>query len=604
MRKSRDNHQKLFGCLQQTPLFFVLLFLLLLPPIARGQESPITAAVNRTQYTTDDLVILTVTVVDESPQQPRPILPPLEGLAVIEFDIATSVSMVNGNIQTEVVYTYQLQPRRTGQLTIPPVTVKIDDQIYKAAPITIRVSQGTAPAPSPGNAVPPSRITPPAGLEEHDFFAEATVDTSTPYIGQQVIYTFRFYQALKLYQRPQYEMPLFNGFDTVGLPVQEYNLDIEGRTYLISEVRMALFPKTVGSVTIGSARLMIPGNFFEKPLELYTGPTALQVKPLPNSAPPGFKGAVGQYQIEAQFSPQVAVVNQPATLSVAVSGSGNVHTLPEPIWPALNNWRSYDSASNVTTVMKDGQVTGTRVFERVILSDRVGDFVIPPTKLVYFDPAAGEYRTISSRSISGRIIPAPTPDPAQPAATPAIFNQFDLPEQGQSGAVIRISPDLLASVWQVILPVSVVALWVLCGVVPLAVVGGAVGFWAWQKRQQQVAAKAQALQQPRQKMHSALAQTLAHNQDNYRAVQLAIQIYLSQQLGVAAKGLTHSDLEKRLREQGLAAALVNNIKDCLIQSEIGRYGPKTEDAGWQLVAQTDELLRELDRAFEKNPSRS
>lgn len=598
-----------------SPLLFVLLIfslsLLALPQSAHSQNSPITATVNHSDYSTDELVILTVTVVDDSPQQPRPILPPLTGLTVVDFDIATNVSTVNGQIQTEVIYTYQLQPRRTGTLTIPPVTVKIDGEIFEAPPITISVSQGAAPAPSPGNAVPPNTVVPPPRLNEQDFFVESLVDLSDPFIGQQVIYTVRFYQAIKLYQKPQFEMPLFNGFDTLGLPVQEYNLDIDGRTYLITEFRTALFPKTAGNISIGPARLAFPGNFFEEPVELYSEPTALQVKSLPDNPPPGFNGAVGQYQIEAWFSPQIAVVNQPATFSVAVSGTGNIHKLSEPIWPNLNNWRAYDTLASVSTELKNGQIVGTRIYERLIVSDKVGDFIIPPTKLVFFDPVAAEYHTISTKSLSGRIIPAPTPNPgtatavalnALATATPVgSRNTLGTPVPAGGQPVIRISPDSLESTWRTILPVGFVLLWTICGAIPIAAAMGAGVFWMWQKRQQQRQAAAQALQQPRQKMHPFLAQAIARTDDNYKAVNQALNSYLGDTLNASVKGLTLSELANRLKERGLEQKLVNQIKETLSQSEMGRYGPKSEeDRGWGLLTETDALLFRLDKVFGKH----
>ena len=583
-----------------------LLILAIWPQPAYGQTSPIIASVNHTHYTTDELVILTVTVVDNSPQQPRPILPPLDGLAVIEFDIATSVSSVNGQIQTEVVYTYELQPRRTGEITIPSVTAKIDGEIFSAPPITIVVSQGTAPAPSPGNAVPPYSFAPPAGIEGKDFFVEAVVNTSNPYVGQQVVYTFRFYQAIKLYQPPQYEMPIFNSFDTVGLPVQEYNLDIGDRTFLISEISMALFPKTSGAITIGPGRLTIPGNFFEEPVELYTGPATLQVKNLPDNPPAGFNGAVGQFEIEASFSPQVAVANQPGTLAVAIKGIGNIHTLPEPIWPNLSNWQAYDSLGNVTTEMNNRQLTGIRLYERVITSDKVGDFVIPPTKFVYFDPVAGEYRTLSTKSLSGRIIPAPTPDPAIATAnarlaqaTPTAIssiNAFGTPDPPR--AVIQLSPDSLNPVRSIILPVSVILLWIMCGAVPIAAALGAGGLWLWQKRQQQAVVQAEALQLPGQKMHPILAGAVVKSSnDNYKAVNQAIHTYLSEMLSTSVRGSTQTELISLLQERGLNKTAINKVKECLLESEMGRYGPRTDDQGWALLSKTDELLFELDETF-------
>ena len=157
-------------------LLALLTLMLLLPRPVWGQETPIKASVNTTTIATDELVVLTVTVVDDSAQQPRPLLPRLDGLAVVDLDIATDVDMVNGQIQTKVVYTYRLQPRRTGTLTIPPVSVKIDNETYKTAPISIKVTQGAPPVPGPGLAIDPDNISPPADIEGKDFYIEAVVD--------------------------------------------------------------------------------------------------------------------------------------------------------------------------------------------------------------------------------------------------------------------------------------------------------------------------------------------------------------------------------------------------------------------------------------------
>jgi hypothetical protein len=586
-------------------LIFII-FLLAIAPHGYAQDSPITVTVNKNHYTTDELVTLSVTVIDASPEQPRPILPELDGLAVIDFNIASNVSTVQGQIYTEVVYTYKLQPRRTGSLIIPSIPVKIDGQVFKSAPISIMVTQGSPPAPSPGNAVAPQDIIPPSDLTGQDFFVEALVDIPSPYIGQQFIYTFRFYQAIQVHRQPQFEMPIFNGLETIGLPVQEYNLDLADRTYLITEIRTALFPKTVGSIHIGPARLMFPGNYFEQPIELYTEPLTLQVKPLPDNAPPGFAGAVGQYTIEAWFSPQVAVHNQPSTYSVVISGVGNVRALPQPIWPPLHEWRTYDSLTSMTTDIKDGQMVGTRVYERLIISDQLGDITIAPTTFVYFDPIAAEYRTISTKPLSVRVIPVPTPNPATataiataPTATPiAALDSSAAPTPPNNQFVNRVLADSLEPAWQTVVPFGLILV-AACGAIPLAMATGAGGLWLWQKRQQRLKAEAEALKSPGQKMHEALLKALPGNDDNYRVVSRALNAYLSEVLQAPTKGLTRTELAKQLQKRGLDKAQIDKINDYLAQSEMGRFGPKTDDAGWELLAKTDALLFELDVRFGK-----
>jgi hypothetical protein len=585
----------------------LLLWFSFYPPPSAGQDSPIIATVNRTHFSTDELVILSVTVVDDSALQPRPILPQLDGLAVIDLDIATDVSVVNGKIHTEVTYTYRLQPRRTGTLTIPPVTVKIDGEVFKAPPLSIEVNQGAPPVPSADNAVNPADISPPAALKGQDLFIESQVDLPNPYLGQQIIYTFRFYQAIQVYRQPQYDQPLFTGFETMGLPVREYNFDIDGRTYLISEIRTALFPKSAGSITIGPARLMFPGNIYEEPLELYTDPVTLEVKPLPENAPPQFNGAVGQYKIESSFSPQVAVVNQPSTFLVAVSGTGNIQTLPEPIWPDLRGWPMYDSLSSLTTETKeDGLMTGTRVYERLVVVDQVGDFTIEPATFVYFDPVAVEYRTISSQPLTVKVIPAPTPDPAAivtatPTAAPvtALTATTPMPVNPVVNPGLVVSPDTMQSFT---LPVLLLLVVGLCGALPLAAAIGAGGVWWWQQRRSRSTPKVSGaeneLRRPRQSLHPSLAAAMRANDDNYKAISQALTSYLSAALQTPVNGLTRTELARHLRQRGLSKGLIERLEACLAQSEMGRYGPTTDDTGWSLMAETETLMHELDAVLD------
>ncbi len=593
----------------------VALTLALLPHQASSQGSPITVSVSSTQLSTDEVLALTVNLVVDSPLQPQPILPPLDGLSVVDFDLNTDVRLVQGEIQTEVTYTYFLQPRRTGLLTIPPIAVEIDGQIFEAQPISVTVTQGAAPAPAPGNAVsPPDDITPPADLNGQDFFVESRVNLTKPFVGQQIVHTFRIYQAIQLYREPKYDASPFTEFETRGLPVQQYNLEVAGRTYLITEIRTALFPKRPGQLTIGPDRLLLVGNVYEAPVELYTEPVALEVRALPDNAPPDFKGVVGQYEIKSWFSAPTAVVDQPTTLYVAVSGTGNIEMLPEPVWPELPNWRGFDALASFTTQMEDDLMTGARVYERLMVPDRVGNFTFPPISLVYFDPMALEYRTISTAPLPVKVVPQPTPAPAVPTAAPAAAPQNALPEVNPTPLVEPLALlnwlDALLS-WRLNLPVMGLVFVGLCLAIPMAAVIGAGGVWLWQQRRKAPEPETRDLLRPkrvepvkratqgqsRQMIHPALAEAMKENDDNYRAAGQALNAYLSDILQTSVHGLTRTDLAARLRRHGLDETLITRLETCLAQSEMGRYGPVTPDAGWSLMAATDQLLHELDQVI-------
>ena len=66
---------------------------------------------------------------------------------------------------------------------------------------------------SQGNQAPPlDPADAPTELTGQAFFIEAEVDNPNPYQGEQVLYTFRFYQAESLYDQPEYQSPSFTGF--------------------------------------------------------------------------------------------------------------------------------------------------------------------------------------------------------------------------------------------------------------------------------------------------------------------------------------------------------------------------------------------------------
>jgi hypothetical protein len=83
--------------------------------------------------------------------------------------------------------------------------------------------------------------------------------------------------------------------------------------------------------------------------------------------------------------------------------------------------------------------------------------------------------------------------------------------------------------------------------------------------------------------------------NNYKAVSRAFNSYLGNVLKTSVNGLTRTELATRLQEQGLDPALVERIEHCLAESEIGRYGPVSEDSGWPLMVEADSILFELDK---------
>ena len=123
-----------------TALTVIALLILAVPSFA--QESPIQAEVDRTNLTTDESLVLTITVQGLGSNVSEPEIPYLDGLNIVGSSTSSQISIINGNTSTSKVYQFRLQPARPGDVTIAPINVVIDGQTYGSDPILVHIEQG------------------------------------------------------------------------------------------------------------------------------------------------------------------------------------------------------------------------------------------------------------------------------------------------------------------------------------------------------------------------------------------------------------------------------------------------------------------------------
>ncbi len=259
-------------------------------------QSPVTAEVDRNRLSTGETLTLSITISGGNAGSPQ--MPMLDGFQIVGTSRSSQISIINGKMSSQAIYYYVLQPIETGILTLPGIPVVIDQQTYITQPITVEVTQGTAPAAPQQNA--PANPTEPISEEFNgqDLYVEAEVDNPTPYVGEQITHTFRFYRAINLSGQPSYEGPNFNGFWNESETGQiDYDITIGNRLYRVVELTTVLFPTSAGEHMIDAAALTLPGSLFTRGTRLTTEPIKINVQPLPVPAPEGFHGAVGQFSI-------------------------------------------------------------------------------------------------------------------------------------------------------------------------------------------------------------------------------------------------------------------------------------------------------------------
>ncbi len=406
----------------------------------------VSASLDHNQVSLNEQAILSLTI-SGSGELPAPQLPGLADFQIYNAGREQNFSWINGQASASTVYRFVLTALKTGHFTIPPIRVESQGKSVQTQPLELDVVAGdasAAAAPAAGQASEaPSR----ANHNAAAVFITGTVDKTPVYVGEPVTYSFRLYNRVPLMSRPNYQPPTTSGFWSEDLPPQRnYTTQIKGVPYSVTEVQTALFPTNAGQAHIGAASLGVSiENFGSDPFSnnffaqffgqaeqkvLRTDPVTVHVKSLPDPKPAGFKGAVGHYAISAAMDKDTVSVGQPMTLTMTISGTGNIKSIPELTLPALTNFRTFDANAATNIQKKEGHVQGSKVFKTVLIPTASGELKIPSIPFVYFDSETRSYRTISTRAFSVRILPgsggasaAPmlvATSPGAPPATPGI----------------------------------------------------------------------------------------------------------------------------------------------------------------------------------------
>lgn len=585
-----------------SPLIWILFYCTasVFPAVAQAGIS-VTADVDRTTLPSDEELTLTLTVAGDFQQMGDPRFPLLSAFDIVGSSRSSQFSMVNGVVTARTVFSYRLHPTVEGSVIIDPITVLVNGAPYQTQPISVQVTSAAATTPraEPGNGQKPRPTAPstPGGLEGQDFYVKADVDKPTPVVGQQIIYRFRFYQAVNLYSQPRLDWPTFSGFWTEDLkPDNVFEHSVGGRSYRVTEIRLALFPTGAGPVTIPQAILTIPGDLFNTDIVLESEPVVIDVQPLPAPSPDGFLGAVGQFELVSWVKPTETSANEPVTLFVRVSGIGNVTALSDPTEgkdALLPDWRVFDPQTTTTVSQVGDAVHGEKLFERLLVPKTAGDLTIPPLSLVYFDSQAAEYRRVESDPVVVQV------RPGEDLATGLLTNgnnKQDITLLGSDIRHIKASPPSLVTHRTQLLESP---LYWLGWVVPPLVMAGV---YTWDRRRRRLSgdrayARAQrAHRVARKRLAEANRRAREDGDGAYAIVARALNDYLADKFNLPSASLTRDVIRRTSAAHNLPEQLVEGLLTCLEWADSGRFAPVAAGREiHELIAEAEAIIAHLER---------
>ena len=546
-------------------LFAAILVGLFFAPPLGAQTVDVTAEVDRTDLSMAEDVTLTITVLDRTASPPT--LPYIDGLSLTDRSITSSHTFENGRLQGKFQFLFRFTPTRPGTIVIGPVTVIVDDTELKTDPITLYV----APAPvQPPNLAPLPTVQP-TRPSSTSYFTEAEVDNESPYVGEQITYTYRVFTPADnvslniLTTRGLYDPPDFAGFwNPVEPEDREFTTTVNRRNYVVSETDTFLFSILSGDVTIGRGTM---SRFGPNRQATQSNQVDLNVRPLPLNEPPAFTGAVGRFTIDSAVNKVTTTVGDPITLRVTISGEGNMEKLPGPVWPKITGWRSFDDAGSHRTRVVNRRLVGTRSYELLMIPEVAGTFDLPAVEYAYFDPVAEEYVTVSTDPISLEVLP----DPDAVGAAPSL-SEVDAAMDEEAGADLlgikpppaRIRPrsgsvgasPIFWALW--LLPVA--------GLIALA---GPRVFARIRRDSDGVESGIEA----RQRALARLA-AVAPTTSTPDAASSALHGYLSALLGQSSASLLTADIVSRVRDLGVSTETLDLLASTLAALDEARFAER------------------------------
>jgi len=128
--------------------------------------------------------------------------------------------------------------------------------------------------------------------------------------------------------------------------------------------------------------------------------SGIKVRPLPlKGVPPGFRGALGDFVMESDFSIEEAVLFEEVKLSVILRGRGNLQSLHHPIVNGLDGVRVVIEDGPPDFHLNEDITEGSKNYFITLVPEKPGH-VSGSLSLPVYNPYSGEYRILKSDIIS------------------------------------------------------------------------------------------------------------------------------------------------------------------------------------------------------------
>mgnify|MGYP001573372231 CR=1 FL=1 len=393
-------------------VILIILLLIFCPTFAFAKDITFEAMVDRDKVSVGESLQLNLTFLNTQ-NITTPQLPDIEGFQARYLGPSTRMSIINGKVTSSVTHVYTLLAMKKGNFSLGPFSFNYNNDTYNCSVVKVEVvdaGQSSAPGQNIGHTALSQNIS-------DRVFVVMQLKKNKFYLNEPVPVTIKLFVnrvGIRDIQFPEFNHEGFS-VEQYKQPKQ-YQQEAEGVIYEVIEFQISLFGLKPLETRLGPAIINcnlvvqkqkqlddIFENFFgryeTRALELKSADIPVAVSALPEEGKPAdFQGAIGDFTFVATVLPKEVKAEDPVTVKINISGSGNFNTVNIPLLKNKDGFKVYQPQIK--------QDESGKTFEQILipLNEKITE--IPDLVFSFFNPESGSYKTITQGPFPLKVLPA------------------------------------------------------------------------------------------------------------------------------------------------------------------------------------------------------
>ncbi|WP_297804593.1 BatD family protein [uncultured Polaribacter sp.] len=582
--------------------FYITTFISLLTLVTAAQDATLIAKVSKNKLGLNQRLKIEFSINKQGSDQFTP--PKFTNFKVVGGPSqSVSQSWVNGKVSFSQSYTYIIQPKRKGEITIGTASVKIGGKYIRSKPIKIIVLDAVEIPKNPND---------PNYIAQQNIHLVAEISKTRPYVGEGVYVEYRLYvsENVSVYNYGVTEAPKYNGFWNQEIkikgqsPVKIGKYNGEDYRYIVLQ-KALLIPTKTGKLTIDPMKMEIVigvptgrsdffGNVITRNVrkEFASAKKIIRPNSLPlEGKPANFSGAVGAFNFNVAISKEILKANESSQIKVAISGKGNLKLfeLPEVITPT--ELEKYQPERSEKVRVNSTGISGSVSDLYTIVPQYKGKYKIPNVSFSYFNPKEKKYHTIVTDDLFVDVLegkelkPVVDTNSIRKQNVTSTGNNFRYIQTKTNLEVVDTSDFFKSNLFYILLLLPLIA-------IPIGIIIAKNN----QKRNNDlVGNKQRKAEKLARKYLSEAKKKLGEKEPFYEALERALHNYLKAKLGIETTDISKEKITGILKNKSIETTTIHQFIEVLEHSDMARYSQITTTEMEAEFERAKQVIVELDK---------